>query len=292
MAHLHKPTKIPQQEILPLATDIGALGNRINFNTRTEHNTINRTITLKFAVAIRDARIYRQGIQAFYHVFRTVEELINKELQQVPLSKTGEILKQVWRPAMARTAALERDLLFFYGNDPSKFEKPIRSEQIDFVQHIYDAYKEKPHVLLAYCHVMYLALFAGGKIMLSSLSKATGVFPQVEGKSTAEVSEFGTNLFRFDVDDDEVFRLEYKKGYELATRNSLTEDEKLDIITEAKDIYKRNVMVVQQIERHNRAKITGKLTYKLFNYGYYVVVAFLILFAAWALRRIVSHLLL
>lgn len=291
MAHLHKQTKIPQQEILPLATDIGALGNRINFNTRSEHNSINRTITLKFAIAIRDARIYRQGIQAFYHVFRTVEELINKELSQEPLSKTGEILKQIWRPEIARTAALEQDLMFFYGNDRSKFEHPIRQEQIDFVQHIYDAYKEKPHILLAYCHVMYLALFAGGKIMLSSLTRASGVFPRLDGKTTEEVSSFGTNLFKFQVEDDEVLRLDYKKAYELATRNALTEQEKLDIIDESKEIYKRNVMVVQELERHNREKITSKLTYKVFNYGYYVAVALLLLITAWALRRVVNHLL-
>lgn len=290
MAHLHKQTKMPQQEILPLATDIGALGNRINFNTRSEHNSINRTITLKFAIAIRDARIYRQGIQAFYHVFHTVEELINKELATVPLTPTGVILKQIWRDEMARTPALERDLMFFYHDDRSKFATPIRSEQIDFVNHIRDTYKEKPQILLAYCHVMYLALFAGGKIMLSSLTKATGVFPQVAGKTTAEVAEFGTNLFRFDVDDDEVFRLEYKRGYELATRNALTETQKLDIIDEAKEIYKRNVRVVQEIERHNRAKITGKLTFKLFHYGYYVVLALLLLSVAWALRRVVTHL--
>lgn len=291
MAYLHTQTKIPQAEILPLATDIGALGNRINFNTRSEHNTINRTISLKFAIAIRDARIYRQGIQAFYHVFRTVELLIDQELQKSPLTKTGEILKQVWRPEMARTPALERDLMFFYNGDKSKFAKPIRAEQIAFVEHILQAYKERPHILLAYCHVMYLALFAGGKIMLSSLTKATGVFPQVKGKSTAEVAEFGTNLFRFEVEDDEALRILYKKSYELATRNVLSEQEKVDIIDEAKQIYKRNVAAVVEIERHNRAKITGKITYKLFNYGYYVVIALLVLFATWALGRVVNHLL-
>lgn len=283
-------SKLNQHEIIPLPTDIGALGNRINMNTRKEHDTVNKTVTLKFAIALRDGRIYRQGIQGFYHVFKNVEILINQELSQQPRSKTGELLAAFWDDKIARTEPLTRDLLYFYHNDPSKFEKPIRQEQIDFVNHIYEAHKDKPHVLLAYCHVMYLALFAGGKVMKSTVAKATGLFPQVDGQTTEEVSKYGTNLYKFDVEDDQVLRQSYKREYELATRNNLTEDEKLDIIEESKEIYRRNAEMVRGIERHNRDKITGKLSYKVVVYGYYVgliLATFGILYFA---RRILNHL--
>lgn len=74
---------------------------------------------------------------------------------------------------------------------------------------------------------MYLALFAGGKVLRSSLAKATGLFPQVDGQTTEQVSLYGTNLFQFDVEDDQVLRQSYKREYELATRNALTEQEKI-----------------------------------------------------------------
>lgn len=283
--------KVPQSEILPLPTDVGALANRINFNTRSEHNVIDRAVTLKFAIALRDARIYRQGLQGFYHIFKNVEVLINRELSKEHKTKTGEILSNFWTETIARTGPLEKDLLFFYNNDRSKFETPIRSEQIDFVEHIYQVCEAKPHLLLAYCHVMYLALFAGGKIMLSSLTKASGIFPQVNGKPTAEVSEKGTNLFRFKVEDDQVLRLNYKRDYELATRNTLTEQEKLEIIEESKEIFRRNVKVVKEIEAHNRAKITGKLSYKVFHYGYYVSLAVAMYLVILLGRRLLNHIL-
>lgn len=287
----YKQTKIPQAEILPQPTDIGALGNRINHNTRQEHNAIDRQMTIKFALALRDARIYRQGIQAFYHVFKTVEQLIDEELAREPRTKTGEVLAQFWRPEFARTGPMQKDLLFFYNNDPSKFETPIRDEQIAFAKHIRDAYAQKPHILLAYCHVMYLALFAGGRIMRSAVTKATGIFPQVDGKTTEEVSKLGTHFFKFNVEDEEVLRLEYKKAYELATRNALTEEEKIDIIEEAKEIFRRNGIVVSEIELHNRKKLTSKLSYKVLNYGYYVVLI-LAIFASFSIaRRLISHLL-
>lgn len=283
-------TKLTQQEILPLPTDIGALGNRINFATRSEHNKIDRTVTLKFALALRDGRIYRQGIQAFYHVFKNVEILIERELNAPELSKTGEILQEFWKPEIARRNRLFKDLMFFYHNEPSKFEEPIRSEQIDFVKHIYSEYEKKPHILIAYCHVMYLALFAGGRLMRSSLAKATGLFPQMDGKTTAEVSEYGTNFFKFDVEDENVLRVEYKRDYELSTRNKLTEEEKLDIISESKEIFKRNLQMIQEIESHNKAVITGKLGYKVFHYGYYVAVVSAVVVVALVLRRVASHL--
>ncbi|CAM9020748.1 hypothetical protein WICANDRAFT_93096 [Wickerhamomyces anomalus NRRL Y-366-8] len=283
-------SKLNQHEIIPLPTDIGALGNRININTRKEHDVVDKTVSLKFAVALRDGKIYRQGIQGFYHVFKTIEILINQELQQKPRSKTGDLLASFWDEKISRTEPLTRDLLYFYDNDPKKFEAPIREEQIDFVNHIYKVHQEKPHVLLAYCHVMYLALFAGGKVLRSSLAKATGLFPQVDGQTTEQVSLYGTNLFQFDVEDDQVLRQSYKREYELATRNALTEQEKLDIIEEAKEIYKRNAEMIRGIERHNREKITGKLSYKVAVYGYYIGLILASIALLYFTRRILNHL--
>ena len=283
-------SKLNQHEIIPLPTDIGALGNRININTRKEHDVVDKTVSLKFAVALRDGKIYRQGIQGFYHVFKTIEILINQELQQKPRSKTGDLLASFWDEKISRTEPLTRDLLYFYDNDPKKFEAPIREEQIDFVNHIYKVHQEKPHVLLAYCHVMYLALFAGGKVLRSSLAKATGLFPQVDGQTTEQVSLYGTNLFQFDVEDDQVLRQSYKREYELATRNALTEQEKLDIIEEAKEIYRRNAEMIRGIERHNREKITGKLSYKVAVYGYYIGLILASIALLYFTRRILNHL--
>ncbi|KAH3674800.1 hypothetical protein WICMUC_003003 [Wickerhamomyces mucosus] len=282
-------TKFPQSEILPLPTDVNALANRINLSTRKAHNKIDRQVSTKFIIALRDGKIYRQGLQGFYHVFKNVEILINKELQSSN-SKVGKILKEFWNPLIARTEALEQDLLYFYGGDRSKFETPIRNEQIEFVNHIYKTYQLKPHILIAYCHVMYLALFAGGRLMLSSLTKATGIFPHVEGQTIEDVSKKGTNLFRFDVQDDESFRLGYKRDYELATRLSLTEEEKLDIIEESNYIFEQNSKFITELEIHNRSKITKKLSYKILHYGYYVIISILILLTIIILRRIINHL--
>jgi heme oxygenase len=125
---------------------------------------------------------------------------------------------------------------------------------------------------------MYLALFAGGRILRSNVARAVGLFPKVPGQSQEEVAAKGTNLFRFEVDDEEALRLEYKRNYELATRNDLTEEEKQDIIAESLDIFKRNTDCVSEISAKNTKALAGKFGYKAAQASYKVVLVMLALF--------------
>lgn len=282
-------TKLNQHEILPAPTDVGALANRINHETRALHNKIDKMITLKLALAYRDSRIYRQGLQSFYHVFATVERSLMKQFERD--DEWTELLKQVWKPEMARTDKAEQDLMFYYDDRREKFESPIMSEQIKFVKHIQKVTAEKPYLLLAYLHVMYLALFAGGRIMRSSISKATGLFPQKDGLKHEDIIRLGANFYTFDVADEDAFRLLYKRDYELVTRPTLTEEQKVEIIEESKYIFAQNAKCVSEIEQHNIARMSKKWAYIAATKGYYVVLTLAALLVLFYIRRIILHLL-
>lgn len=278
-------TKLSQHEIIPHKTDVGALANRINMETRALHNKIDKLVTLKFALALRDYKIYRQGLQSFYHVFATVEECLYRELEN-PASEWSALLKQVWKPEMARQERGQQDLLFYYDDDMKKFQTPIMPAQIEFVAHIRRVVAEKPYILLAYLHVMYLALFAGGRVMRSSVSRAAGLFPHKDGARPDEIANLGTNFFRFDVADEDNFRILYKRDYELLTRNALTEEQKLEIIEESKYIFLQNAQCVNELERHNLQRIKSKWSYLIVTRGYYVVLALVAVVFLLALRRL------
>lgn len=283
-------SKLSQYEIIPQPTDVGALANRINAETRSLHNKIDKLVTLKFALALRDYKIFRQGLQSFYHVFATVERRLNEEFAD-PELEWSPMLKKIWKPEIARAERAQQDLLFYYDDCKDKFITPKMQCQIDFVLHIYQETKAKPYLLIAYLHVMYLALFAGGRVMRLSLSRATGLFPQKDGMSHEEIAKAGTNFFQFDVPDENTFRLLYKRDYELATRNGLTEEQKLDIIEESKYIFQQNAKCVIELEHHNLTRIKKKWSYWFATRGYYVLVAFVVVVALLLLRRIVSNLL-
>lgn len=276
--------KLSQDDILPLPTDVGALANRINKSTRGSHSKINNLINLKIVFALRDARIYRQGIQSFYHIFKTYEEVWQVEMERKDANgeytRIAKILQQTWNPAITRTAPLTADLMFYYGTE-EKFRDPVMPEQRAFVDHIREVCTAQPHLLLAYGHVMYLALFAGGRILRSNVARAVGLFPKVPGQTQDEVAAKGTNLFRFEVEDEDALRLEYKRNYELATRNELTEEEKQDIIAESLDIFKRNTDCVSEISAKNTAALAGKFGYKAAQASYKAFLVIMVLLVAY-----------
>lgn len=279
--------KMAQQEIIPAPNDVGALANRINKATHGIHNEINNLISVKMVFALRDPRIYRQGIQSFYHVFKTFEESWQEEMAKE--GRIADILREVWTPALARTEPLRSDLNFYYHEDPSKFEEPVLKEQIEFVQYIRKAIAEKPHLALAYGHTMYLALFAGGRILRSNIMRAAGLFPQVEGLTTEEVALKGTNLFRFEVDDEDALRLQFKSRFELSTRNDLSEQEKREIIDESLEIFRRNILCVSEIAKHNTHIMAQKIGYKVFKGAQIVLIALLVFAVFYQLRRMVYY---
>lgn len=289
MSSIATHTKLNEQEIIPRPTDVGALANRINLETRSLHNKIDKLVTLKFAIALRDYKIFRQGLQSFYHVFATVEECLYKQLEDEQ-SEWTPLLKNVWKPEMARRERGQQDLMFFYDNRKEKFMSPIMPAQIEFANHIRRVTSEKPYLLLAYLHVMYLALFAGGRVMRSSLLRATGMFPRKDGLSHKEILAAGTNFFQFDVEDESTFRLLYKRDYELQTRNNLTEEQKQEIIKESYYIFEQNAKCIIELEHHNLARIKTKWSYIMVTRGYYVIILVLFLLALVALRRALTHL--
>lgn len=281
-------TKLNQHEIIPAKNDVGALANRINTQTKGQHDKINKAIVLKLALALRDAKIYRQGLQSFYHVFASIEEVLFDQFEKNPNGKYTSMLKQVWKPEMARAERARTDLLFYYDDNKSKFMNPKMSEQINFANHIKEQCNEKPYLLLAYLHVMYLALFAGGRIMRSSISKATGLFPQKDNLKHEEIIKLGANFFCFDVTDEDSFRLLYKRDYELATRNFLTEDQKQEIIKESIYIFEQNYKCVKELEKHNLELLTKKWSYIAATKGYYAAVVLLVVFFIYYLQKILS----
>lgn len=271
--------------MIPSKNDVGALANRINSETRAAHDKIDKMVTVKFALAMRDYKIYRQGLQSFYHVFRLIEIALENQFQHD--DEWTLLIKLVWRPEVARSNKAQEDLLFYYDNHKEKFALPIMLEQIKFSNHIIEACAAKPYLLFAYMHVMYLALFAGGRLMRLTFAKATGLYPQRNGLSHADIVKKGTNFFTFDVPNENELRAEYKRDYELATRNNLSEEQKQEIIDELKFIFEMNARVVQELESHNMARLKQKWQYQAITKGYYVVLTLLVFLVMYYFRRIV-----
>ncbi|SMN19880.1 similar to Saccharomyces cerevisiae YLR205C HMX1 ER localized heme oxygenase, involved in heme degradation during iron starvation and in the oxidative stress response [Maudiozyma saulgeensis] len=257
-------------ETIPSPTDIGALANRINLHTRDAHNKIDKAMSLNIAFALRHRFIYEDIIKTYFVVFSTIEDNVDNILINDPNSQTAIILKSFYVDEFRRKPQLLKDLKILR-IDPSYVNNQwlnTRPELINFINFINENIKESPISILAYCHVLYLALFAGGRIIRSSLYKNLGFLPNFDHLTKQEMIDQGTNFFRFakTTDAENKLRWSYKKNYELNTRNQLTELQKLKIIDTAGKIFDYNTATLFEIKDVNKNELMHKFSFKLITF--------------------------
>lgn len=265
---------------IPAPTDVGALANRINFHTRDAHNKVNAYMSVRLAFALKHGFIYRQGILAFYHIFDAVEQELDRLLndpQNDEERQMQHVLRQFWLEEFRRTNRIFKDLEVLYSPEYSDSEslrsfvenQPLAPQLQGFVDSIHSTVQQDPCTILAYCHVLYLALFAGGKVMRSNLYRHTGLFPKFEYLTPKELVIRGTNFFTFTdegSDAENKLRWKYKEGYELATRQELSESQKTRILQVSSQIFDWNMDVIGEIGEMNRNELMSKFSFKLLTY--------------------------
>ncbi|GAV55178.1 hypothetical protein ZYGR_0AS05020 [Zygosaccharomyces rouxii] len=266
---------------IPAPTDVGALANRINFHTRDAHNKINAYMSVRLAFALKHGWIYRQGILAYYYVFQAIEQELDRIMSCARNEKEIQmqnILQEFWMDDFRRTDKIYQDLTMLYAPEfPTEFslgqfltsENQLAPTLQAFVDSIHKNVQEEPCTILSYCHVLYLALFAGGKVMRSNIYRHTGLFPKFQHLTPRELVKRGTNFFTFSdegSDAENKLRWRYKRGYELATREELTEEQKQKIISVSSEIFQWNMDTISEIGELNRQELMGSISFKLITY--------------------------
>jgi heme oxygenase len=194
--------------------------------------------------------LYREGIHAFYYPFRTFEKewasLLSQSSSLGPHIYTA--LQGLSDPRLFRTAAISADLAYLYSGDGSSIRfdpiaPPTTPCRIAYIQHIEEVVRKKPHVLIAYAHNFYMALFAGGKILAKRILAAKEFFPVVvPAGSYEEAQMFSMNMYSFPVEKgrEEELRAKFKTAME-ALEGNLSEEEKTGLFISCSRLLHTNV---------------------------------------------------
>ncbi|CAL9737704.1 heme-binding protein Hmx1p [Monosporozyma servazzii] len=258
--------------MIPSPTDTEALANRINLHTRDAHNKIDTKLSIKMAFVMRHDFIYIDILKTFYLIFQTIESNIDSILisnDDLQSQRTRDILNQFFVNEFRRTDKIYQDLSFFKIDTTTllqdKIDGNLPPRLNEFIQYIEYNVKRDPVTILAYCHVLYLALFAGGKIFKSSFMRNIGFLNNYKTElSQRDLIMNVTNFFQFaDHPQQELkLKLKYKENYDLATRDNLTEQEKLMIIQSSRDIFRYIYNIFEEIGQSNKEKL---LTFRNFR---------------------------
>lgn len=220
--------------------------------TRAKHDVLNRLITARICLCLppctQNPQLYALGLSVCGSIYTAFESewmrFLDRRKTDTP--RMVDILQTVYIPNLLRMRNLENELVNLKPCSPNRTTLENASKVIGAHQNtIRTAIRAKPHVVLAYAWVMYMALFNGGRIIRAQLS---GALPEFwECSKTPPNSEEGVHVTRsehlqfWDFDDgrdgDNV-KEELRKRVDTAAAQ-LTVSERVDVVDEAVRIYER-----------------------------------------------------
>lgn len=226
---------------------------------RDLHDSLNALVMQRFTLGLRDYRLYREGIRSFYHIYDAFEHTwatLRLPTAAVP-PHVAAALQALADPRLDRAPAISLDLNYLYGDEAPAAAwaadcSPDTPERIACVAHIERTLREKPHVLLAYAHIYYMALFAGGKILLRQIRAASDFLPVRPPAAThADAVWYATNMFCFPslpCKGEDPLRTRFKEAMAIA-EEGLSEEEKTGFSLPQ---YPNPLLPANSSDRHNR----------------------------------------
>jgi heme oxygenase len=161
-------------------------------------------------------------------------------------------LKALRPRGLVRSSRLKRDLEYLLGVHPTDLEvllaKYPGDKVADFCTHIRKSVNEKPWTLVSYAWCFYMAVFSGGRWIRSVLLKAPpGFWPEQDGEEKS-LAECGLSFWHFfGPHDGEDIKADFKTQL-LAAEALFTPDERVDIIEEAKNIFRLCATLVDELD--------------------------------------------
>ncbi|KAK7954985.1 hypothetical protein PG996_015791 [Apiospora saccharicola] len=167
-------------------------------------------------------------------------------------SRIHSLLHHVHTPELERTEALGADIKALTGWSTELLEEQLSVAAESpvlaaFLQRIRQSVRARPHVLLAYAWVLYMALFSGGRFIRASLAQVEPSFWNANCLSLNP--DLPLRFFTFDSpqDGDEI-KASFKERFTQSSGSLLTEGEKADVVEEAKKIFEFMIEVVGELD--------------------------------------------
>ncbi|KAJ4250728.1 hypothetical protein NW757_006929 [Fusarium falciforme] len=200
-------------------------------------------------------------------------------------NRVQSLLQHVFLPGLMRSDRLKADIAHITGWSDSLVEDQLRFvEQSgrlgDFIQHIKRSVQHRPHVLLAYSYILFMALFAGGRFIRATLEsagddfwnhlpspikptslpcqKSTRPTKRASGLSDEQLPDHDhychathtmpLRFFHFQTPEDgEDLKREFKQRL-LDAEKMLTTREKQDIVQESVCIFENMTLLIHQLD--------------------------------------------
>lgn len=163
--------------------------------------------------------------------------------------RTHNLLRALYHPPLLRSARLKHDVSLLSHQHPKHEGLPSLT---NLTSRIRTRIHFRPHTILAYTWIMYLALFNGGRWIRSQLLSTTLLTSCTSHKSfwpDGHPAEECLTFWHFDGDQDgEDIKNDFKARFE-AVASQLGDEERQDVVDEAVEIFKMCAVIVEDLDR-------------------------------------------
>ncbi|KAL8761302.1 MAG: hypothetical protein Q9184_002571 [Pyrenodesmia sp. 2 TL-2023] len=177
-------------------------------------------------------QLYALGISHFRPIYSIFEASFENHLCSGTVAPRVErILQQLHLPGLGRAQALENDIRTLLP-ESYRYPNPSSFPQLEaFERHVQASVAQKPHLLIAYTWIFYMALFSGGRYIRSKLRAGLGASIRSATSANADQAA-GLSFWEFPgKHDGDDLKVEYKSRV-TAVSALLTEEERADIADE------------------------------------------------------------
>ncbi len=214
------------------------LALQLREGTRHSHTAAENTAFMKcFLKGIVEREPFRKLLANLYFVYSTLESALQRH-------RNHPVVGLIVFPELDRTANLERDLCFYYGENWREQITPLPTGQI-YVDRIHEIANTDPVLLIAHAYTRYMGDLSGGQALKNIIRSAMNLPPD-QGTALHEFEQLPT------VEAKRAFKEKYRD-----TLNALPIDKVTiqRIVDEANYAFTLNRDVVHALEDEVKAAI-------------------------------------
>lgn len=214
------------------------LAQRLREGTQHSHTAAENTAFMKcFLKGIVEREPFRKLLANLYLVYSALEAGLERH-------RNHPVVGGIVFPELNRTANLERDLAFYYGDNWYEQITPLPAGQV-YVDRLHEIANTDPVLLIAHAYTRYMGDLSGGQALKNIVRSALNLPP-----------DQGTALHEF----EQLPTIEAKRAFKVKYRNALNslpvDDATIQrIVDEANYAFTLNRDVVHELEPEVKAAV-------------------------------------
>lgn len=214
------------------------LAQRLREGTKHSHTAAENTAYMKcFLKGIVEREPFRKLLANLYLVYRTLEDELRQNL-------THPAIGAIYFPELNRTANLEKDLAYYYGENWRDEIAPLPAGQV-YVDRLREIGHSDPVLLIAHAYTRYMGDLSGGQSLKKIIRSALNL-PDDQGTGLHDFEQLATPEAK------RAFKETYRHALNALPIDDATANR---IVDEANYAFQLNRDVVHELEDDVKAAI-------------------------------------